>query len=115
MVDEPSNGNELRELGDPTVVVMMEVRDEQVIDLFDARFVGSRQYSIRISSPTRLNRAIVGVGTIPRPTRVDEQRVPVGRDNEGGLATLHIDEVDIERLRRRSLRPRSPCNEGQEQ
>src|SRR2546429_142943 len=35
------------------------------------------------------------------PAAVDEQRFPGRRDDEGGSAAFHVDEVDIEWLRRR--------------
>src|SRR6185437_16023604 len=81
VVDEPSNGEQLRELSNSTVVVMMKVGDEQVIDLLDTRVVRRRQYSIRIPCQTRLNRRIVVVGTVACPSGVVEQRVPVGSDD----------------------------------
>ena len=96
VVDEGADRQQLRQLGHAADVIAVKVRDEQVVD---PRYAGEPcdlEDALRIA---RLG-GVAGPGVEragARETRVDEQRLPGGGDDEGGLPTLHVDEVDVER------------------
>ena len=87
VVDERANGDETREFRHPSVVIVVEVRDHQVVDLGDAGVARDRHDPFGVASVRAA------------PARVDQERLPRRRDDERRLAALDVDEVDVEGLR----------------
>ena len=71
--------------GHAAEMVAVEMRNQQVVQLADARVAGGRQDAIRIA---------VGEPGVPG---VDEHRLSGGRDDQRGLPALDVDEVDVQR------------------
>ena len=72
------------ELGHSAHVVGVVVGDHQVIDLLHARGLGRRGDAIGI--------AVV----VPRPAGIDQHGFTGGRDQQRGLASFDVDEVDFQ-------------------
>ena len=54
MIDECANGHQLRELRDPTIVIRVEMCDEQVVDLLNSRIVRGGHDPVRITRLMRI-------------------------------------------------------------
>jgi len=67
-------------------MVIMKMRDQDVIDLADPGFSGGGCNPVRIAA------------LIPRPSRVDQQRLSRRGNEQSCLAALDIDEVDVKGL-----------------
>ena len=103
MIDEGSDRDQLRELGDAAVVIRVEVSDEEIIDLLDARIAYRGQNAVCVSRYFR----IAGYRfkrSDRSESRIDEQSFSLRRNHQRGLPTLDVDEIDVERLRRRLAR-----------
>src|ERR1035438_9080649 len=86
VIDESADLHAVSQLGDAAHVIAMVVGDENIVELFDFGGFGG------------LDNA-VGVTTVETaPACVDQQGVAGGSDDERGLAALHIDKIDFERL-----------------
>ena len=89
MIDELFDGNLRSQFGQAAEVIAMPVRDDQMIDLLEAGVFHGRHDSRGVSR--RLRAGIAGV---------DEQRFARRRNEERRIAALHIDDIDVECLRR---------------
>ena len=74
-------------------MIAVPVREDQVIDLRDARVPGGVEDATRV--PCRAH--------APVP-RIDEQRLARGRDDERRVPPFDIDDIDVQRLRGARLR-----------
>ncbi len=88
VVDERANRKAPLELGHAAVVILVQVRDEEVVDALHAGIAHGGDDAVGIARVE------------PRITGVDEQRLPGRRDDERGLPAFDVDEVDVERFRR---------------
>ena len=90
VVDECPDGNAGRELGYAAHVIVVKVRDEQVIDAIDT---APRPLRLRIRR---------GIATLaPTVSGIDQQGLAGRCDDEGGGSSLDVDEDDLERPRAR--------------
>ena len=87
VIDERANRDQLRELGRAAQVIRMEVRDQEVIDLLDSGGFRCSHHPARV--PAHRSRR----SRCPRAAT----RLMASHD-EGGLAALDVDEVDVECL-----------------
>ena len=93
MVDELLDrdmGRKLRQTADMIVVV---VRDNQVIDLLNAGVLDGRHDPSRITN-----------GTVSTVSSIDKHRFSGRRDKKDGIAALHVDYINVQRFRRFTLR-----------
>ena len=106
MIDELLNGDAFREFQKATNMVAVVVSRNQVIDLFEAGIPDSGHDAIRVAHRRR-----------PRIPRIDENRLPRGRNIKLGIAPLDIHHIDVQRLRRPILRNgrRSQKDDGQQE
>ena len=84
MVHEGADWNPGGKLRHSSHVVGVVVRHDQVIDPFHSRQFGGGDNAVSV--------AAAGI----RPAGIHQHRVPQGRDEERGLAALHIDEVHFQ-------------------
>ena len=90
----------LGELGEPAEVIAVPVRDDQVVDLRQARIVDGFHDAAGIA------RRGDGAGV----ARVHQHRLTGGRDEERGIAAFHVDDIDRQRFRGPVLRECRRCN-----
>src|SRR5579859_1866192 len=83
VIDEGADGNAIDQLRDATAVVIVIMGQQDIIDLADAGTLGCSKNPVRIAA------------TIFRPAGVDEQRLSRWGNEEGRLAALHIDEINL--------------------
>ena len=83
VVDEGTDRNFLSELRNSTDVVGVIVRDQDVVDLLNLCALGDS------SDSTGIAEAVVS------PSGVDEERLSVGRNEQGSLAALHVHKEDL--------------------
>ena len=86
VVEEIRHRQALQQVGDAAHVVLVEVGDEQRVDFLDAGGFGGGGDAIGVAP------AIAGV------SGVDQQRLAGGRDDQRGLASFDIDEINVQRL-----------------
>src|SRR5215469_1630839 len=67
-------------------MVLVIVGDQNKINLADSRLFGRRHYAVGIAP------------FISWPTCINQQRFARGGDKQGGLATLYVDKVNLQRL-----------------
>lgn len=80
-------GEPLSQLSDTAHVIRVEMGDDQIVDLPDARAPRNRRDSI-------------GVAAIKSwPTGIDQQRFARRRDEQRRFPAIDVDHVDIERFR----------------
>ena len=77
-------------------MVTVPVRGNQMVDLREAGVFDGGHDAVRI--PDRARAAI---------PRIDEQRFAGRRHEERGVAALHVDDIDVQGLRRSGLRGRT--------
>ena len=85
-------------------MVAMVVSRNQVIDLFEAGISDGGHDAIRVAHRRR--------ASIPR---IDENRFAGGRNIKLGVASLHIDHVDVQRLCNSSLAHEQRRRKGEHQ
>jgi hypothetical protein len=100
MIYEYPNGHQLRKLSNPAVVIRVEMADEQVVDLRNARVARGSNDPVRVPRLMRITGA--NAGTITSVPRINQQRAMVRCDEQGRLSSLYVDEVDLKALRFRS-------------
>ena len=83
VVDERPNRNPLRELRHAAVVVLVKMRDQEIVDAGEARVLDRGHDPIGIAA------------VLLRIAGVDEQRLPRRRDDERRLAAFDVDEIDV--------------------
>src|SRR4051794_10894747 len=83
------DANELRQTLDSAEVVAVPVRRSQVVEVIEPPHILEDA-----GDPLRV--AIVE----PRPPRIDQKRFALGRDDQGRRTPHHVDEINVERLRR---------------
>ena len=69
----------------PAHVILVEVRDDQVVNPGQAGLLGCRENAFRVAVIFR------------RESGIDEQRFPGGRHNQGSGAAFDVHPVDVER------------------
>jgi hypothetical protein len=84
------------------------VAENQIVDSADAGIAGGREDALRVTrgrGVARLRRE----GAVARKSGVEKDRLAARRSREHGLPALDIDDVDVERSRRRGVgdRPRA--------
>ena len=84
VVDEGADGDAVDELRDAAGVVDVVVGEEDVVDVVEAGALGGGGDAVGVAA------LIVG------PAGIDEERVVVGSDEEGGLAAFDVDEEDFQ-------------------
>ena len=84
MVNELLDRDMRREFRKTADMVVVVVRDNQVIDLLDAGVIDGRH-----NAPCIANGA---VSTVPS---IDEHRFPGRDDKKNGIAALHVDHINI--------------------
>ena len=101
VIDERADRNTGCERRNAADVIAVVMRDDQVIDPHDARLCSRR------SNP-------IGVTTVEAgPAGIDEHRLSSRRDEQGGLTTLDVDEINLQRLRGR-LRDSDRSNDDEQ-
>ena len=80
MIDERADRNLLCELDDAAIVIGMEVRDQEIVDLLEPGFPDRSHDAVRVA------RVIAGVA------RVDQQRFAGRRRDQRRLTTFDVDE-----------------------
>ena len=108
VIDEGSDRDQLRELSNATVVIRVEVGDEEIIDLRDTGVTHRGQNAVCVSR-------FLGIAgrrfeaSARCESRIDEQSLSLRRYHQRGLPTFDVDEIDVERLPApRFARMRSP-------
>ncbi len=92
IIDEGANGNLRCEVRNAAHVVVMEVRDQEVIDAIDARRAGGCEDPIGIAAADG-RAAPTAARTI---ARINQERLALRSYDEGRLSPLDIDEEDFE-------------------
>ena len=87
MVDELPDRNARSELGHAAEVIAVPVGGDQVIDAAEAGILDRGHDPVRI--PRRRRPAVAGV---------DQHRLSGRRDEQGGVAALDVDDIDLEIL-----------------
>ena len=95
MIDKRPHRNLRRELRRAADMVIVIVRDQHKINLLDAGILRGRGDAIRVTP------------AIPRPSRVDQQRLPFRRNKQRRLPALNVDKINLQRFLRHGSR-RSP-------
>ncbi len=85
MIDERADLHQIGELPHPADVVAVVVRDQQIVDLFDAGGLGGALDAVGIAALET------------SPACVDEQGLARWADNQRGLAAFDINEENLER------------------
>jgi len=86
MIDESTDRYAGRKLRSAANVIIVKVGNQDEIDFADASIVCGGDDAIGVT--------IVITG----PSGVDEQRMFVGSDKEGGLAAFDVDEINLQRI-----------------
>ena len=86
VVEESSHRQPLQQVRNAAHMILVEMRDQQRVDFFDAGCFRRRRDANGVAS------------AVARITGVDEQGLTGGRNHQRGLASFDIDEVNIERL-----------------
>ena len=86
MIDEGADGQLAGELRHAAHVVLVEVRDQQVIDCLHAGVLGGRGDAVGVAA------------VVAGPAGIDQHGFAGGRHEERGLTAFDIDEVDLEIL-----------------
>ena len=97
VVDEIPDGDARCELGHAAKMIAVPVRGDQIVDLREARILDGGHDAFGIS-----DRARAGV------PRIDEHRCAGRRHEERGVAALHVDDIDVQRLGARVERRETP-------
>ena len=84
VVDEGADRKLRGDSRDAADVIGMVVGHEQVIETLEARLPGDREDPL-------------GVTAVARVAGINQERLPVGREEERRLAALDVDEIDLER------------------
>ena len=92
MVNELLDGNMGREFGKTADMIVVVVSDNQVIDLLDASVLDGGHNASRITNCT--------VSTVPS---INKHRFSGRRDKKDSIAALHVDHINVQRLRRFAL------------
>ena len=86
VIDEGSDLDPIDQPGNPTDVVTVIVRDQDIVDLLQASLM-------------RRGKNTIGVAAfIPRPACVDQQRLARRAHDERGLSAFYVDEVNLHGL-----------------
>src|SRR5271170_8032664 len=72
MINKVAYGQQLRQFGNAAVVIGMKVRDQRIVDLFDARLVSGSEDAVRVTGPRGFPgfRAWLAIAGVPG---IDEQ------------------------------------------
>ncbi len=90
VIEKLADLDALDEIRHAAHVIGMEVGDEHLVDLRDARIFHRRLDALGVAA------------IVAGPAGIDQQRAAGGRDQQRGLAAFHIDGVDV-----RSVLPRA--------
>ena len=92
VVDERADRKPPLKFRHAAVVILVQVRDEEIVDALQAGIAHGGDDPVGIACVE------------PRVAGVDEQGLPGRRDDERGLPAFDVDEVDVESFRRGSRR-----------
>src|SRR5579871_6151716 len=105
MIDELLNGNTRRQLGETSDMIVVIVRDNQMINLPKAGIADRGHNPASIPDST--------VATVPC---INEDRFPGGCDKKHRISALHVDYINVQRVRTPSLCNGNRCeNNGDQQ
>jgi hypothetical protein len=93
VVDKRADRNLRGEVHHAADVVVVEVRNQQVIDAGDASRASRREDPIGIPPDDIRTAGAAGARAV---TGIDQQRLPGRRDDEGGLAAFDVDEENFQ-------------------
>jgi hypothetical protein len=102
MIHKFFDGDMRRQFGECADMVVVVVSDDQVIDLLKASILDGGH-----NAPCVTNGAI---STVPR---IDKHRFSGGCDKKDGVAALHVDHINLQRLRSFGLCDSKRCEKDQ--
>ena len=102
MIDEMADGHQLRQLYNPAIVIGVKMSDEQIVDLLDTGMSSRGNDTIRVAGFGWITGRRIRYSATS-PPRIDEERLPLRSHEQGGLAALNIDEIDVECSGRRAV------------